>query len=55
MTEHEMTHNAQAMGVSTTVGGGESGGALLQVPWLTTALGGAAHRDGVNAGGVTVT
>lgn len=55
ITEHEMTHNAQAMAVPAAVGCGKSGGALLQVPRLSSALGGAAHRNGVNAGGVTVT
>lgn len=37
------------------VGGGEGGGAFLQVPGLVAVLGGAADGDGVDAVGVAVT
>ena len=49
------THDFAIVEGPAAVGGGQGGCALLQVPWLLAALGGAAHGDGVDAVGVAVT
>lgn len=49
------TDYADAVALPAAVGGGQGGGTFLQVPGLSAALGGAAHRDGVDAVGVAVT
>ena len=48
------THYLAVIVLSAAVGGGEGGGALLQVPGFPSALGRAGDGDGVDAVGVAV-
>lgn len=48
------THDFPVVEGPAAVGGGQGGSALLQVPRLQAALGGAADGDGVDAVGVAV-
>lgn len=48
------THDFPLVKGAAAVGGGQGGGALLQVPGLVAVLGGAADGDGVDAVGVAV-
>lgn len=58
--QHTHTHtrvrsyNLSVVVLPTAVGGGQRGGALLQVPRLASALGCAGDGDGVDGVGVTV-
>lgn len=49
------THDFPLVKGAAAVGGGQGGGALLQVPGLVAVLGGAADGDGVDAVGVAIT
>lgn len=49
------THNLRVSDKATAVGGGESGGTGFTVPRHVTLLGGAAHRESVDAVGIAIT
>lgn len=52
---HTRSYNLAVVVLPAAVGGGQRGGALLQVPRLASALGRAGDGDGVDGVGVPVT